>query len=131
MKVIRGMSFFACVILSLFLVTEANSQPIEVSISWGAPTTNADGSPLTDLAGYRVYMAFSPITSPAGATLIATIPADQVTSIVTVNQLPETGAVAYFRMTAFDTSGNESEMSNEISRDWLPPHTITIRFSNQ
>ena len=29
-------------------------------LSWDAPEQNADGSPLTDLAGYRVYWGTSP-----------------------------------------------------------------------
>lgn len=29
--------------------------PTEVTLTWEAPTTNTDGSPLTDLAGFIVY----------------------------------------------------------------------------
>ena len=29
------------------------------TLSWDAPTTNADGTPLTDLAGYKVYYGTS------------------------------------------------------------------------
>ena len=30
------------------------------TISWDAPTTNNNGTPLTDLAGYRIYYGSSP-----------------------------------------------------------------------
>ena len=30
------------------------------TVSWEAPTTNTDGSPLMDLAGYRIYYGSSP-----------------------------------------------------------------------
>jgi hypothetical protein len=30
------------------------------TLSWEAPTTNTDGTPLTDLAGYRIYYGSSP-----------------------------------------------------------------------
>ena len=34
--------------------------------SWTAPTTNSDGSPLTDLASYRVYFGTSATPCPSG-----------------------------------------------------------------
>src|SRR3990172_7689128 len=43
-------------------------------LSWDAVTTNADGTPITDLAGYRVYFGTSsgiyglPITVPVSPT---------------------------------------------------------------
>jgi len=30
-----------------------------VTLSWNAPTTSADGTPLTDLAGYKIYYGTS------------------------------------------------------------------------
>src|SRR5688572_18147121 len=38
--------------------------------SWTAPTTNADNSPLTDLASYRFYYATSPTPCPGGAFVL-------------------------------------------------------------
>jgi hypothetical protein len=37
--------------------------------SWTAPTMNADGSPLTDLAAYRVYYGTSGTPCPGGTLL--------------------------------------------------------------
>ena len=31
-----------------------------LDLAWDAPTTNADGTSLTDLTGYRVYWGLSP-----------------------------------------------------------------------
>ena len=51
------------------------------TVSWTAPTTNADGTPLTDLAAYRIYegtgglpvvTVLSPTTTPAPATTVTT-----------------------------------------------------------
>ncbi len=113
--------------LCVFGLSAASAQP-QVTLAWDATTKNADGSLLTDLAGYRMYMAFAPITSKADAKMIAEVPADQTNTTVDVGALPEPGAVVYFRATAYDTSGNESDFSNEVSKDFLPPHTLTIRF---
>src|SRR5712691_8977244 len=35
--------------------------------SWTAPTTNTDGSPLTDLAAYRVYYGTSSVPCPGSS----------------------------------------------------------------
>ena len=76
--------------------------PTSLDISWTAPTTNADGTPLTDLAGYRLYLS-TPCPSlqyaPVGLT-----PAVAVTGL-----MPATTYTA--RITAVDTSGNESACS--------------------
>jgi centrosomal CEP192-like protein/fibronectin type III domain protein/List-Bact-rpt repeat protein len=89
-----------------------------VSLSWTAPTTNADGSPLTDLAGYRVYLATSTPTCPGSAFL--SVPsststpgtgqsvASQVTSLAA-------GTTYFVRVSAVDTSGNESSCSPAAS----------------
>lgn len=36
-----------------------------ISLTWTPPTENTDGSPLTDLAGYRVYQRVESISVPA------------------------------------------------------------------
>ena len=37
----------------------AAADAASMSVTWTAPTTNADGSRLSDLAGYRVYLGTS------------------------------------------------------------------------
>ena len=78
-----------------------------VTLSWDAPTTNADGTPLTDLAGYKIYYGTS---SHAYSTAIDV---GNVTKHMVSNL--ENGVVYYFAVTAYDTSGNESNFSNEVS----------------
>src|SRR5713101_4725384 len=81
--------------------------------SWIAPTTNSDGSPLTDLASYRVYYGpamacpgavFSQVASPT------TSPGpDQIVS-VRLKGLT-TGALHFVSVTAVNMSGDESPCS--------------------
>ena len=78
-----------------------------IALSWNAPTQNEDGSPLTDLAGYKVYYG----TSSNNYT--HEIDVGNVTSINLSNLAPGT---YYFRLAAYDQSGNESDPSNEIWR---------------
>ncbi len=39
--------------------TSSSSSSGYINLSWDAPTINSDGSPLTDLAGYKVYYGTS------------------------------------------------------------------------
>jgi chitodextrinase len=78
-----------------------------VTLLWDAPTTNEEGAPLDDLAGYRLYYG----TSTGNYT--ESFDAANVTQY-TVGNLP-TGLYYYFAVTAYDTQGNESAYSTEIS----------------
>ena len=73
------------------------------TLSWTRPTTNTDGTPLTDLAGYRIYYG----TSSGNYT--QSINAGNVTTY-TVSNLTA-GTTYYFVATAYDTSGYESGYS--------------------
>ena len=86
-----------------------SSGPGEAVLTWEAPLTNADGSPLTDLVGYRVYL---------GTASAAYDPPVDVGSVLSHHLTGLTSAVRYyFAVTAYDTSGNESIFSNEVSKD--------------
>ncbi len=78
-----------------------------VTLLWDAPTTNEEGAPLDDLAGYRLYYG----TSTGNYT--ESFDVANVTQY-TVGNLP-TGLYYYFAVTAYDTQGNESAYSTEIS----------------
>ncbi|RJQ14299.1 MAG: hypothetical protein C4560_12655, partial [Nitrospiraceae bacterium] len=76
-----------------------------VALAWDPPTTNSDGSPLTDLAGYKVYIGAGP------GEYFQDIDVGDITSY-TVSGL---AVPYYFAVTAYDTSGNESGYSDEVS----------------
>jgi hypothetical protein len=78
-----------------------------VTLSWDTPTTNVDGTPLTDLAGYKVYHG------TALGNYSQYIDVGNVLNYMVSNL--ENGVVYYFAVTAYDTSGNESIFSNEVS----------------
>lgn len=82
------------------------------SLSWSAPTTTVDGSPLTALAGYQVfYGQTTPLT--AGNSQSAVINNANQTSYVLANLDQGT---YYFAVTSFDGFGNQSPMSGEVSK---------------
>src|SRR5262245_9147613 len=57
---------FAALALVLLSVSGADAQRIKAT--WTAPTANTNGTPLTDLAGYRVYIRTAPIPCPVSGT---------------------------------------------------------------
>lgn len=78
-------------------------------LEWEPPTANEDGSPLTDLAGYKVYYG----DGPRQYSEVVDI---GDTTQYTVDFLPS-GRI-YFAVAAYDLSGNESFFSNEVSKSF-------------
>jgi hypothetical protein len=78
-------------------------------LSWEAPTQNSDGSPLTDLAGYRVYWG----TSSRSYSGNATVNGAGTTSYTVQNLAAGTW---YFTVTARNENGVESAYSSEESK---------------
>jgi hypothetical protein len=78
-----------------------------VSLSWQAPTKNEDGTPVTDLSGYKVLYGTS------SKMYTHQIDVGNVTSVNISNLAP---GVYYFALIAYDESGNESDPSSEIWR---------------
>ncbi len=80
----------------------------DATLSWNPPTTNKDGSPLADLAGYILYY------DTTSGKYNNSIDVGDLTTYQ-VENLTE-GLTYYFAVTAYDTSSNESEYSNEVSK---------------
>ena len=80
-----------------------------VTLSWTPPTQNTDSSPLTNLAGYKVYWSTTP-----GSFANSTIVNNPGLSSYVVEQL--TPATWYFVVTAVNSQGIESGYSNAASK---------------
>ena len=87
--------------------TSSNSPGNSATLTWDAPTTNADGTPLTDLAGYKIYYG----TTSGNYTEV--IDVGNVTTSKVEGLNPGT---YYFAVTAYKNSRNESGYSNEVSK---------------
>lgn len=101
----------------------------KLTVSWQAVTTNLDGSPLMDLAGYRIYRSRIPASgfAPIGNT--------DHTRTVWEDRAVQAGEIWYYKVTAFDTRGNESPFSPEslpallsirVPRALLPPPRVAL-----
>lgn len=95
-----------------------------VFLSWLAPTTNEDGTPLSDLAGYKIYWGTSSGNYPNSAVATRCYSCPDGTSAggsdweCLVALQPDT--TYYFAATAFNTADIESAYSNEVSKTTIP-----------
>jgi hypothetical protein len=80
-----------------------------IALTWQAPTVNADGAALTQLAGYRVYRAYdlnSLLSTDASSTVSASssLFTDQISA----------GQTVFYQVSAFNVLGGESERSRAV-----------------
>lgn len=113
--------------LLIMLLGPAFAYAGNVSLTWGVPTTNTDGSPLTDLAGYKIYYGI------ASGNHSTTINVGNVTTY-TITGLTD-GVTYYFTGTAYNTQGAESDFTPEISMtvqtvDTTPPVLSGVYANN-
>ncbi len=87
--------------------TEGSSSAV---LSWTAPTTNTDGSALTNLASYKVYHAATSAGVGTATPIVVTAPA----TTYTVAGLA--AGTRYFGVRAVNAAGVESDMSNVASK---------------
>lgn len=79
------------------------------TLSWTPPTTNTNGTTLTNLAGYRIYYG----TSPSNLTRTVQLTNAGLTRYV-ISDL--TAATWYFSIRAYTSTGAESSNSNTVSK---------------
>ncbi len=117
---------FSVAVISLAFVALASCEALEplfqpeepeegaessVSLSWQAPTINADGTPLGDLAGFHMYYGTASPLTVGNATVVDL---GDVTSYTVSNLQP---GVYYFAVLAVDQNGNASSLSEEVSAE--------------
>jgi hypothetical protein len=78
-------------------------------VSWTAPTTNTNGSALTDLAGYQIYYG----TSPDALNQIVNVTNAGATDYVVQGLSPGTW---YFAVAAYTNAGLQSSLSSVVSK---------------
>jgi len=79
-----------------------------VRLTWEAPTTNEDGTPLTDLAGYKLFMG------TATGNYTGSVDVNNVLNYVwNVGDVEE--ETRFFNVKAYDDKGNESDFNGEVA----------------
>ena len=79
-----------------------------VTINWNPPTQNTNGTPLTNLAGFKIHYG----TAPQKYTQTITVSNPGLVTYVIDNLSPGT---YYFAVTAYSSAGTESPLSPEVS----------------
>ena len=112
MRIFQNKVVWKSLVVFYFILCSGINQHIaiagELILMWDPPTSNEDGSPLTDLAGYKLYYGTS--SGVYGTNL------DIGNDITYKLSNLEDGISYYFAVTAYDTSDNESNFSNEVSK---------------
>lgn len=93
--------------LASFNLEVARVETRSVTLSWMPPVANEDGSPLFDLAGFRIYYGPRNGEFP----FVVDVENPGLTTFVVENLTPGT---YFFATTALDQSGNESPLSQVI-----------------
>jgi hypothetical protein len=95
--------------LPAFNITVQPAATGSALLSWAPPTLNVDGSPLTNLAGFKVYWGTSPGSYPNTVTLDS--------PGLTTYLVESLGSGTYhFAVTAFNSAGAEGPLSNSVSK---------------
>jgi hypothetical protein len=79
-----------------------------VTLGWVAPTQNSNGTPITDLAGYKIHYG----TASENYTKVVAVSNPSISRYV-MDSL-ESGTY-FFAITAYNSKGIESTLSGEIS----------------
>jgi hypothetical protein len=77
------------------------------TIAWAAVTLNEDGTPITDLASYRVYSSASLFDFAASSTIFTTVPIGGSLSV----DIPTPATDTYYLINAVDNSGRMSPLN--------------------
>ena len=126
-------SFWLCItimivtMMATILLPQQYSYAGQATLTWNAPTTNIDGTPITYFSGdYRIYYGtatgnYSQLTNLNNSNSVVTKEISNLTD----------GQSYYFVVTAINTMGNESGYSNEVTKTALSvtPTTYTITAS--
>lgn len=104
----RVLAFLLPALLVLaFCLNAGAAHAAQVDLKWDPPLTD-NGTPATNVGGYKVYRGTSP------KSYSQSFNAGTVTSYTDSSLID--GTTYYFAVTAYDNNGEESDYSNEISK---------------
>lgn len=101
-------------------------------LSWEAPTTHEDQTPLNDLGGFKIYSGTTSRTAPGFtayddvrdignySAICSGVPLECIHYVdgFSTGAPFVTGTTVFFAVTAYDLDGNESGFSNEASKNF-------------
>ena len=122
--VFSRIAFFALLLATMLAATlhtgAVTAQAAQAGLSWNAPSTNSNGTPITDLAGYKLYVG------NASRSYQQKLDMGKITNYSVANLTD--GSTYYFAVTAYNSAGVESPYSTEVSKAFpavVTTHVIT------
>jgi hypothetical protein len=99
-----------------------------VTVTWRFPTLNTDNTPITDLAGAKVYYGFS----SSNYIHVVDVPGGQPgeTKSFTVSNLIA-GVIYYLNGTAYNVAGLESDFCDEVTKIAGLSGPVNLRIGNK
>jgi hypothetical protein len=94
--------------LAPFTIAVVQAASGSANLSWTAPTTNSDGTALTNLAGYRIHYG-----TTTAMTQVVQVASPGIATYTLGNLSPGTW---YFAVAAYASTGAESPLSNTASK---------------
>lgn len=113
-KPLQGSQVTSLTSSASYTLTCSRSTPGSALLSWTPPTQNTDGTPLTDLSGFRAHWG----ASPSALTQTQSVPGGAAATSYTVNNL--NAGTWYFGVKAYASTGVESALSNVVSKVVAP-----------
>jgi hypothetical protein len=108
--------------LLLFSLPHRITWADNATLSWYPPATYVSGTALTNLAGYKVY--YGTVSSTYTQVMNVGLTSNPAAPAYTLTALAA-GSIYFFAVTAYDSSGNESAFSNEVSKSFMSNVTTT------
>lgn len=107
----------ACGVDSSGVSSPVQEDSTSATLSWEPPTTNLDGTPLIDLAGFKVYHGKESgnYTEEVDVESSSCQEMENKTECTFTIENLDAGK-HFFTVTAYDTSGNESQYADEVSK---------------
>lgn len=94
---------------SALQVSTPSAATATASLSWTPPTQNSDDTALTDLTGYVIYYGTSP------SSLTNSLQVNLGLTAIVIDNL-QSGVTYYFAITAVNSLGVESDLSNIVNK---------------
>lgn len=129
------MRFAAFLMVGLLVTLAAHADPSPSELSWTAPDTREDGTPLapSEIAEYRVYYAVDEQATKTSTMVVIGGTATAETVTLTLTPRPDPYVVS-FAIATVDTKGVESVLSEVVSKTFvvnstaapMPPTNLTF-----
>ena len=119
------MKFAAFLFVGLLVTLAAHAAPAPSDLSWTAPTTRVDGTPLAaeEIKEYRVYYTIDGTAPGTGEPIV--VDGTSASETVTLELLPRaTPYVVSFAISTVDIDGLESAQSETVSKTFQVDSTV-------